>query len=611
MDLRNVAIIAHVDHGKTTLVDSILRQTGVFRENQQAPERVLDSNDLEKERGITILAKNTAVFYRDVKINIVDTPGHSDFSGEVERIIGMVDGALLIVDAAEGPLPQTRYVLQKALQKKIAIILLINKIDRKDARPQETLDAVIDLFIELGADVDQLEFPVIWASSRWGVADNDLNRAMELVNKNQPQIQPLLDCILTNVPAPSVDENGPLQMLVYNLDYDDYVGRIALGRIQRGVIKQGQDVVLCRSDSPSMSQGKITYLYNFARLQREKIKEAPAGEIVAVAGIEEISIGDTICDSACIEPLQVLDVDEPTLKVIFRVNDGPFAGRDGKYIRSVQLKERLWKEARTNIALKVTETDSPDAFEVCGRGELHLGVLMETMRREGYEFTVSKPQPILKTVNGQVLEPMEIAHVEVPTDYVGTVIELLGARKAEMIDLTQTNDAAKLKFIVPARSLVGFRSTFLTETKGYGVIYHSFYGYLPYRGEIPERISGSIVACVEGVATSFAILNIQQRSELFVSPGTEVYEGMIVGENSRPQDLDVNIAKKKHLTNMRSSTSDIVEGINPPRIMNLEEALSFIATDELIEVTPKNIRLRKAVLSSTKRGVHKKRELAD
>lgn len=608
MNIRNIGIIAHVDHGKTTLVDAILKQTGVFRDNQETEERILDSHALERERGITILAKNTAVFYNGVKINIVDTPGHADFGGEVERTLAMVDGALLVVDAAEGPMPQTRYVLQKALSHGLKPIVFINKIDRKDARPLEVWDEVLELFLELGADDTQADFPVLWGVARDGLAAEDLDEAMaSLGTAGERSIRPLLDCIVRHVPPPRV-ERGPLQLMVTNLDYDDYVGRIALGRIQRGVIRRGMQVGICRSDAAGIRQGRVAHLYIFSQLRRESVEQAEAGEIVAVAGIETVSIGDTIVDWEHPEPLPALTVDEPTITVIFRVNDGPLAGRDGSFVTSRHLRERLLRAARSDVALRVNETDSPDAFEVCGRGELHLSVLIETMRREGYEFTVSKPQPVLKRIDGQVHEPLELVNIEVPTEYAGTVIELLGARKGEMLDMqSHGNGTSRLVFLVPARGLVGFRNRFLTETKGQGILHHSFHSYGPYRGEIQDRINGSVVAWEAGTATAYAIANIQERARLFIEPGTEVYEGMIIGENSRPQDLDVNIARKRKVDNMRSSTAEITERLDPPRRLSLEDALAFIALDELVEVTPKAIRLRKAILDRNKRHSQQKK----
>lgn len=609
MQIRNVAIIAHVDHGKTTLVDAILKQTGVFRENQPTGERILDSFELERERGITILAKNTAVFYNDVKINIVDTPGHADFGGEVERSISMVDGALLIVDAAEGPLPQTRYVLQKALGRGLKPIVVINKIDRKDARPQEVLDAVYDLFIDLGADDEQIDFPVLWAVGRDGIAADDLAAAQAALAGDAPRtIRPLLDAIVRHVPAPKVDPEGPLQLLVTSLDYDDYVGRIVIGRVERGTIATGMRVAICRSDRQDVRYGKIAQLYTFAKLKRQPAESAPAGDIVALAGIEDVAIGDTVTDSEHPEPLPALTVDEPTLTVIFHVNDGPLAGREGEYVTSRQLRDRLWREAQTNVALRVYETDSPDAFEVRGRGELHLGILIETMRREGYEFTVSKPEPVLKEIDGVLCEPLEAVTVEVPQEYAGTVIELLGERKGELVQMTAGSGSnVRLEFIAPARGLIGLRNRLLTETKGYAVMWHTFHGYGPHRGPIPTRNTGSLVAWEAGTATAYAILNIQERARLFIEPGTEVYEGMVIGENSRPQDLDVNIARKKHATNVRASTAELTEKLDAPVRMSLEEALAFIAPDELVEVTPKSIRIRKKILDRTKRLQLKKR----
>lgn len=602
MRIRNVAIIAHVDHGKTTLVDAILKETGALRDSQKGQERVLDSNELERERGITILSKNTAVFHGDVKINIVDTPGHADFGGEVERIIGMVDGGLLIVDAAEGPLPQTRYVLQKALQADLKPIVVINKIDRKDARPYEVADQVLELFLELGATDEQADFPVLWAVARDGIADPVLETAQAALRGEVPRtVLPLLDTIVERVPPPRVQSEGPLQLRVTQLEHDDYVGRIVIGRIERGEALEGMPVSICRSDDPAVRQGKVSQLYTFAKLRREAVPSATAGDIVALAGVEA-EIGDTVTDPDHPDPLPALTVDEPTLTVIFRINDGPFAGRDGTYVTSRQLRERLWREARTNVALKVSEADSPDAFEVRGRGELHLGILIETMRREGYEFTVSKPQPVLKEIDGVLHEPLEYATVEVPEEYAGTVIELFGERKGELVNMTPGDGGTvRLEFIVPARGLVGFRSRFLTETKGYGVMWHTFHGYGPHRGEIAGRTTGSLVAWETGTATAYAILNIQERGRLFVEPGTEVYEGMIVGENSRPQDLDVNIAKKRQTSNVRSATAEITEKLDAPAKLSLEEALAFIAVDELVEVTPKAIRMRKRVLDRTKR----------
>lgn len=609
MQIRNVAIIAHVDHGKTTMVDAILRQTGVFRAHQEAADRVLDSSDLERERGITILAKNTAVFHDDVKINIVDTPGHADFGGEVERIIGMVDGALLIVDAAEGPLPQTRYVLQKALGRGLKPIVVVNKIDRKDARPYEVLDAVLDLFLELGASDEQAEFPVIWAVAREGIASDDLDQVVAAMGGVAAiGIRPLLNAIVEHVPPPQVDSSGPLQIMVTSLEHDEYVGRIAVGRIERGRVKAGMSVSLCRSDVEGVRHARVAQLYTYAQLKRQPATTAEAGDIIAIGGIPDVEIGDTLADVEHPEPLPALTVDEPTLTVVFRVNDGPMAGREGTYVTSRQIRDRLFRETRTNVALKVSETDTTDAFEVRGRGELHLGILIETMRREGYEFTVSKPQPLLKEIDGEMSEPLEYATVEVPQEHAGTVIELFGARKGEMVNMAPNSEGGvKLEFIVPARGLVGFRSQFLTETKGYGVMWHTFHGYGPHRGEIPSRTTGSVVAWEPGNATTYAIVGVQERARLFIEPGTEVYEGMVIGENSRPQDLEVNIARKRQVTNMRSANAEIAEKLDAPVRLSLEDALAFIAVDELVEVTPQSIRLRKLVLDRSKRQHAKKK----
>ena len=612
--LRNIAIVAHVDHGKTTLVDAILRQTGVFRPGQRVEERVLDSNPLERERGITILAKNTAVFYSPsgqestVKINIVDTPGHADFGGEVERILSMVDGCLLVVDAAEGPLPQTRYVLRKALGQGLAPIVVINKIDRSDARPLEVVDEVLDLFIALGADENQIDFPVYYTSSREGVASADLDEARSQLASGNGSILPLLEGIVKHVPPPeqnlerTADGESPLQLMVTMLDHDDYVGRIAVGRIHAGAIRAGQ-VVAYGKPGQGTKSGKAQVLYVFERLQRVKAESAGAGEIVAIAGIPDLEVGDTVTDPQRPALLPPISVDEPTLTVVFRVNDSPLAGRSGEFVTSRHLRERLLREARSNVALRVSETDEPDAFLVAGRGELHLGILIETMRRDGYEFAVSRPQVVMKRgEDGSLLEPFEYVVVEVPAEHVGTTIEQLGARKAEMVDMTQGNDGVtRLEFIVPARGLIGFHSQFLTETKGLGVLHHTFHGYGPYAGDLPGRTNGSLVAWEAGIVTAYALESVQERGRLFVEPGDEVYEGMVVGANSRPQDLDVNVCKKKHVTNMRSSTAEIAVKLDPPIRFTVEQALAYIADDELVEVTPDAIRLRKAVLDKHKR----------
>ncbi|MDK2855694.1 MAG: GTP-binding protein [Bacillota bacterium] len=601
MQLRNIAIIAHVDHGKTTLVDAILRQTGVFRNNQEVRERVLDSNDLERERGITILAKNTAVFYKDTKINIVDTPGHADFGGEVERILGMVDGALLLVDAFDGPMPQTRFVLEKALAQGIKPLLVVNKIDRPGARPLEVVDEVLELFINLGADDDQIDFPIIYASARAGVAHPDLKEAERLLASGTPNVLPLLDAVIDWVPAPGGDAAAPLQLLVTTLDWSDYVGRIAIGRLANGTLTPGQEVAIAYGEAEPR-WAKVGEVFTFQSLKRVPIERAEAGDIVAVTGLGEVQIGETIMDPAAPKPLPPIKVDEPTLTMTFRVNDSPFAGQEGIYVTSRQLRERLFKEARTNVALRVRETDSPDAFEVAGRGELHLSILIETMRREGYELAVSKPQVILKEIDGVLQEPIERVVIDVPQEYVGAVIESLGARRGELTSMVpRGDDRVRLEFTVPMRSLIGYASEFATQTKGTGILTQNFAGYGPYRGPIPTRAGGSLVAWEEGEATAYAISNIQERGTLFVTPGTRVYEGMIVGENSRPEDIDVNIAKKKHVTNMRSSTADIAVKLDEPRILTLEEALAFIREDELVEVTPKSIRLRKLILDKNAR----------
>lgn len=601
MELRNIAIIAHVDHGKTTLVDSILRQTGVFRSNQEVKERVLDSGELERERGITILAKNTAVFYKDTKINIVDTPGHADFGGEVERVLSMVDGALLVVDAFEGPMPQTRFVLEKALAQGVKPILVVNKIDRQGARPQEVVDEVLELFINLGANDEQIEFPVLYGSARAGVAQPDLDEAKRLIAAEEQNILPLLDAVLKWVPAPSGDPDAPLQLLVTTLDWSDYVGRIAVGRIVGGILHSGQEVAVARGDDePEIS--KIADVFTFQSLKRVPIEKASAGDIVAVTGLPDVTIGATIMDPVNQRPLPAITVDEPTLTMTFRVNDGPFAGEEGEYITSRQLRERLWKEARKDVALRVEETDSPDAFTVAGRGELHLGILIETMRREGYELAVSKPHVIFKEIDGVKHEPLEQVTVDVSQEYAGAVIEGLGERKGKLQSMMpRGEERVRLEFIVPMRGLIGYASQFATETKGTGILNQNYGGYGPYRGSVPTRSCGSLVAWEEGQATAYAIGNIQERGVLFVTPGTRVYEGMIVGENSRPDDMDVNIAKKKHVTNMRSATSDISVKLDEPRIITLEQALAYISDDELVEITPQSIRLRKMILDRSER----------
>ena len=594
-DVRNIAIIAHVDHGKTTLVDGMLRQSGIFRENEQVQERVMDSNDLERERGITILAKNTAVNYKGIKINIVDTPGHADFGGEVERVLKMVDGVLLLVDAFEGPMPQTRFVLRKALQLNLKPIVVVNKIDRPEARPIEVVDAVLDLFIELGADDDQLEFPVIYASSREGYA------ILELEDEKN-DLEPLLGSIIKSVPAPAGDLEKPLQLLVSNIDYDEYVGRIAIGRIDRGRIRSGQQSILCKKDGRTQ-QGKINRLYKFEGLRRAETAEASLGDIVAVAGFGEINIGETICDVEAPEPLPFVNIDEPTINMTFSVNNSPLAGREGAYVTSRHLRERLFKELETNVSMRIEETESPDSFKVLGRGELHLSILIETMRRQGYEFQVSKPKVIFKEIDGVEFEPMELLMIDVPEDYMGVVMEKLGTRKAEMVNMhSATEGYMRLEFKIPARGLIGYRSEFLTDTKGNGIMNHIFHGHEPYKGEISFRQRGSLVAWEDGDAITYGLYNAQERGTLFISPGVKVYEGMVVGENARSEDVVVNVCKKKHVTNMRASGSDEALRLTPIRNLSLEQALEFISEDELVEITPKNIRLRKRILATELRA---------
>ena len=603
MELRNVAIIAHVDHGKTTLVDGILKQTGVFRANADIQDRVLDSDDLERERGITILAKNTAVLYGDHKINIVDTPGHTDFGGEVERIMDMVDGALLVVDAFEGPMPQTRFVLQKALARRVQPIVLINKIDRPDCRPLEVVDEVLDLFIELGADEELLDYPVLYGTSRLGIVAKELEDALAAVKEEQGSVKPLLDAIIQYVPAPAGKAQAPLQLMVSTLDYDSYIGRIAIGRLHNGTLRRGEEVVVTRGGTDKLQKETVTQLFVFENLKRVAANTADVGEIVALAGMDNVEIGDTITSVEQPSPLPPLEVDQPTLMMLFRVNDSPFAGREGKYLTSRHLRDRLEREKRVNVALRVRETDSPDVFEVAGRGELHLSILIENMRREGYEMAVSKPQVIFHESDADLLEPLERLVVDIPTEYMGMIMDNLGNRRGELLNMTQSgNNRLKLEFTVPTRGLMGFASEFLTETKGNGVMHYTFHGYGPYRGDIPQRTNGALVAWEKGEATTYAINNIQERGILFIRPGTMVYEGMIIGEHCRDTDLDVNIAKKKHVTNMRSATADIAPKIDEPRTLSLEEALAFIAEDELVEITPKSLRLRKAILQRSKRN---------
>ena len=594
--IRNIAIIAHVDHGKTTLVDALLRQSHIFRDNEQVAERVMDSNDIEKERGITILSKNTSVMYKDIKINIVDTPGHADFGGEVERVLKTVDGVLLLVDAFEGPMPQTREVLKKSLALDLKPIVVINKIDRPGANPEKVVDQVIELFIELDASDEQLDFPVVYASAKQGIGKLDLSA-------EATDLSCLFETIVNTIQPPKCDIDGTMQMLVSNIDYDDYVGRIAIGRIERGSIKLGMPVSICKKDD-TVTNGRIAKLYTHVGLKREEVEEVQAGDIVAIAGIADINIGETICDYDHPEKIDFVDIDEPTVSMTFSVNNGPFAGREGQYITSRHIRDRLFKELEKNVSLRVKETDSPDSFEVSGRGELHLSVLIENMRREGFELLVSRPKVIFKEINGQKCEPIERLTVNVPDESIGTVIEKLGQRKAEMINMEPAEDGhTKIEFMIPARGLIGYRTEFLTDTKGVGTMSHVFESYEPYKGDVVSRIRGTIVAFEPGKAVTYGLYNAQDKGELFIGPGTEVYEGMIVGLNSRTDDLAINVCKEKHLTNTRASGSDDALRLVPPIQFSLEKAIEFIQDDELVEVTPKSIRLRKRVLGSKEREI--------
>ena len=588
-DVRNIAIIAHVDHGKTTLVDGLLKQNNVFRSNEVVGERVMDSGDIERERGITILAKNTAVIYKNTKINIIDTPGHADFGGEVERILSMVDGVVLLVDAVEGCMPQTRYVLKKALSLNKKPVVCVNKID-KGGDVNQTIDGIIDLFIELGANDEQLDFKVIYASAKQGWATADLNVPSDNLN-------PLLDAILTEIPAPTGEMNAPLQAIICNVDYDEYVGRIGIGRIVRGSIKDAESVTIIHTDKTT-TNARVGKLYQFEGLKRVEVTDAKMGDIIAVSGLDKINIGETICTPDCIEQLPFVAIDEPTVSMYFMVNNSPFAGKEGKYVTSRHLRARLFKEIETNVSMRVEETDSADTFKVFGRGELHLSILIENMRREGYEFQVSRPKVIFKEINGKCHEPMEDLVVEVPNDYVGAIMNKLGARKGELVDMTADDrGGTKLQFKIPARCLFGYRSEMLTDTKGFGIMSHVFAGYEEYKGDIPGRTRGSLVVFESGVTTQYGLYNAQERSTLFIGAGEKVYEGEVVGENSREDDLVVNVCKLKHLTNSRASGSDEALKLIPPTVLSLEQCLEFIADDELVEVTPVSIRLRKKILS--------------
>jgi len=594
LNIRNIAIIAHVDHGKTTLVDAMLRQSGVFRSNQELIDRVMDSNELERERGITILAKNTAVFYHEVKINIVDTPGHSDFGGEVERALKMVDGVMLLVDASEGPLPQTRYVLSKALEAKLPPIVVINKIDRPDARPQEVLNEIYDLFIDLDASEDQLDFPVLYANAKLGTASAD-------PGVPGVDLQPLFEALVKTIPEPAGDPEGVLQVLVANLDYSDYLGRLAIARVFNGTLRNGEEVGIAKLDG-SLEKVKITKLFSFDGLKRVDVTEAALGDIVAVAGVTGITIGETITSAENPAPLPNIAIDEPTIAMQFTVNTSPMAGREGEYVTSRNLRERLEKELLTNVSIKVEETASPDTFKVMGRGELQLSILIEMMRREGFELMVGNPEIVTRKIGGKLMEPVERLTIDIPEEFVGVAMEQLGMRKAQMEKMHNHGyGRVRMEFRVPSRSLIGLRSELLTDTRGTIVMNSLFDGYTEWQGEIPHRLTGVLVADRAGSTTAYALYNLQERGELFVAPGTEVYEGMIIGENSRDADLDVNAVREKKLTNMRSSTADEAIRLIPFRILNLEQAIEFIADDEFVEVTPKSLRLRKKILQANSR----------
>ena len=591
--IRNVAIIAHVDHGKTTLVDALLRQSGTFRTNEQVAERVMDSNDIEKERGITILAKNTSVMYNDIKINIVDTPGHADFGGEVERVLKMVDGVLLLVDAFEGAMPQTREVLKKSLALNLKPIVVINKIDRPGANPAKVVDEVLELFIELNANDDQLDFPVIYASAKNGIAKMNLDEESD-------NVRCIFETIINTIKPPKCSIEGTAQMLVSNIEYDDYLGRLAVGRIERGIIKTGMNVTVCKNDKTI--QGKIAKLFIYKGLKKVEVEEAEAGDIVEISGIADINIGDTICDPTNVEKIPFVDIDEPTVSMTFSVNNGPLAGREGEFVTSRHIRDRLFKELERNVSLRVRETDSADSFEVCGRGELHLSVLIETMRREGFELLVSRPKVIMKEINGVKCEPMELLVVNVPDESIGTVIEKLGRRKAEMVNMEPAEIGhTKIEFKIPARGLIGYRTEFLTDTKGSGTMNSVFDSYEPYKGDVQSRTRGVLVAFEPGISVTYGLYNAQERGDLFIGAGVEVYEGMIVGLNARNEDISINVCKEKHLTNTRASGSDDALRLVPPIQMSLEKAIEFIEEDELVEITPKNIRLRKKILDTKTR----------
>lgn len=595
-DLRNIAIIAHVDHGKTTLVDQMLKQAGTFRENQVVEERVMDSGALERERGITILAKNTSIHYKGVKINIIDTPGHADFSGEVERVLKMVSGVLILVDAAEGPMPQTRFVTQKALEMGLKLIIVVNKVDRPDARVKEVIDEVLELLMDLDASDDQLESPFVFCSGRDGTSSLD-------ENERGSDLTPLFDTILSHFPPLDMDDKGPLQILVSSIDYNDYVGRIGIGRVERGIAKQNADVVVCNYNHPEVSlRGKIVNLYEIEGLNRVPCESASAGDIVCFSGLEKINIGDTVCAADCVEPVAFVKISDPTVEMIFSVNDSPFAGKEGKFVTTRHLRDRLYRELLRDVSLRVEDTDSTDAFRVSGRGEMHLSILIETMRREGYEFQVSSPKVLYREIDGVKYEPVERLIVDVPEDNTGPVFQSMGERKGELVHMHAMGSRMRLEFLVPARGLFGYKSEFLTDTKGEGVMSSVFFEYQPYKGEITRRSTGSLVAFETGEAVTYGLFNAQGRGTLFITPGTPVYEGMVVGYSPKDEDINVNVCKTKHLTNTRSSSSDDALRLIPPKKLSLEEALEFIGDDGLLEVTPLNVRIRKRILDSELRA---------
>lgn len=600
-DVRNVAIIAHVDHGKTTLVDSLLKQSGVFRENQVVADRVMDSNDIERERGITILSKNTAIHYKDVKINIIDTPGHADFGGEVERVLKMVNGVILVVDAFEGPMPQTKFVLKKAFDLNLPVIVCINKVDRPDSRPKEVIDEVLDLFIELGADESYLDCPFVFASAKGGYCSLSQNYTAD-------DMSAMFETIVKYIPAPEGEFDGPLQVLISTIDYNDYVGRIGIGKIERGVAKVNQEALLVNYNDPEKKQKvKISKLYEFDGLNRIEVADATVGALIAISGIEDINIGDTLCATDQAEALPFVKISEPTISMNFSVNDSPFAGRDGKFVTSRQIRTRLFRELQTDVSLRVEETDSTDAFKVSGRGELHLSVLIENMRREGFEFQVSKPEVLFKTIDGKKHEPIEIAIIDVAQSFVGAVIEKLGSRKGELRNMSEPDGGyVRLEFEIPARGLIGYRQEFMTDTKGEGILNTIFDSYQPYRGDIPRRKMGSLISFETGVSSSYGLNAAQERGVLFIGPNVDVYSGMIVGENPKGLDIEVNVCKKKQQSNIRAAGSDDALRLSPPKDLSLEEALEFIEEDELIEITPKTFRIRKRILDSQKRYKSKK-----